>query len=142
MKESTFTTSRIRMFQHTTVNRQTDNKTDNNRLTFTSITMDKVVYVGGVTGDKVWGCTGGNVWGIVTKVSRGIRYNDGSRRTGRSDDLERSIHRQHIYMYAFKGSLPYGVRNWLLDIGVGNLATVSAFSGRGRQSTESSLVHL
>ncbi len=49
------------MFQHTTVNRQTDNKTGNNRLTFTSITMDKVVYVGGVTGDKVWGCTGGNV---------------------------------------------------------------------------------
>ncbi len=60
MKDSTFTTCRIRMFQHTTVNRQTDNTTGNNRrLTFTSITMDKVVYVGGVTGGKVWGCTGG-----------------------------------------------------------------------------------
>ncbi len=47
------------MFQHTTGNRQTDNKTGNNRrLTFTSITMDKVVYVGGVTGDKVWGMYG------------------------------------------------------------------------------------
>ncbi len=79
------------MFQHTTVNRQTDNKTDNNRrLTFTSITMDKVIYVDWVTGGKVWGFMGGYVRGIVTKVSRGIRYNDESRRTGRSDDLVRS----------------------------------------------------
>ncbi len=55
------------MFQHTTVNRQTDNKTDNNRrLTFTSITMDKVIYVDWVTGGKVWGCTGGNVRGTTT----------------------------------------------------------------------------
>ncbi len=79
------------MFQHTTVNRQTDYKTGNNRrLTFTSITMDKVIYVDWVTGGKVWGCMGGNVRGIVTKVIMGIRYNDESRRSGRSDDLERS----------------------------------------------------
>ncbi len=79
------------MFQHTTVNRQTDNKTGNNRrLTFSSITMDKVIYVDWVTGGKVWGYTGGNVRGIVTKVNKGIRYNDESRRAGRSDDLERS----------------------------------------------------
>ncbi len=32
----------------------------------------------------------GDVRGIVTKVSWGIGYNDGSRRTGRSDDLKRS----------------------------------------------------
>ncbi len=43
----------------------------------------------------------------------------------------------------WRAHLPAGERrNWRLDIGVGNLATVSAFSGRGRQSTESSLVHL
>ncbi len=52
--------------------------------------MDKVAYVGEVKGGKVWGCSGGNVWGTVTKVSREIMYNDGSRRTGWSDDLERS----------------------------------------------------
>ncbi len=74
------------MLQHTTVNRQTDNKTGNNRrVTFTSITMDNVICEDWVTGGKVWGCTG-----IVTKVNRGIRYNDESRRAGRSDDLERS----------------------------------------------------
>ncbi len=61
MRKSTFTTSRIRMAQHATVDRQTDNKTDNNRrLTFTSITMDKVVYV---AGGKVWGVYGGKRMG-------------------------------------------------------------------------------
>ncbi len=77
------------MFRHTTANRQTANKTGNNRrLTFTSTTMHKMIYVDWVTSGKVWGCAGGNVQGIVTKVNRGTRYNDESRRAGRLDDLE------------------------------------------------------
>ncbi len=66
------------MFQHTRVNRQSDNKTGTNRrLTFTSITMGRVIYVDWVTGGKVWGLYGENGRGIVTKVNRGIGYNDG-----------------------------------------------------------------
>ncbi len=64
------------MFQHTTVNRQADNKTGNNRRL--SLTMGNVIYVDWITGGKVWGLYGENVRGIVNKVNRGIGYSDES----------------------------------------------------------------
>ncbi len=78
------------MFQHTTVNRQTDNKTVNTRsVTFTGITMDNVIYVYWVTTnhDGLGGRTitnevdscGGRGWltsvgGVISESGSGTKF--------------------------------------------------------------------
>ncbi len=77
-----------------------------------------MIYVDWVTGGKVWGRTGGNVRGIVTKVKRGIRYNDESQRPGLLDDLERSGQGGRGWLTSVGGESGFGAKFAALTAGL------------------------